>query len=286
MICNMTDIFSLLDESTIEAMAWDEEKTVIISLDKLKKHVRNGIYNENEKKRAMVPKLLYNSTHNTPIYGMKWRARLIVILIIIAIAAVPVYALVNYRLHKSSIVDEENCYLIGSQIEEDYYIIMDENGECTDSLGNKGSLEDMISLSDLPNKSRIVTNVENTDIKPSSYVEIKYKKHSGNIYTYPRLILVNNSVCILTGNDGKGWDLNEGESITVEISKESAKRSLKQNLLVGYIQDGTLKDGKSIKENSGSYTVKADAAGTYYIYLLSASSDYLTVNSLSIEVVQ
>ena len=284
MTYNMTDLFSRLDESAIEAMIWNEEKTAIVPLDKLKKHVREGINIESENDRGIFLRTRnHNNTHNTPGFGMKWRARLIVCFLIIAMAAIPVYALVNYRLNKSAAVDEENCYLIGSQIEEDYYIIIDENGNCTDSYGNKGSFEELMSLNDLSDTSRVVTDIENPDNKPSSFVEIKSKKHSGNNYAYPQLILVNNSVCILTDNDGKGWDLKEGDSITVEVSKDSAGRSLKQNLLVGYIQDGTLKDGELIKENTGTYTIKANAAGTYYIYLLSASSDYLTVNKLSIK---
>ena len=96
------------------------------------------------------------------------------------------------------------------------------------------------------------------------------------------MILINNSVCILTNNAGDGWNLNKGESLKVKIIKEDAGSARKRNLVVGYIQDGVLKRGEALNCDEYECVFTAEAAGEYYIYLLSASSDYLTLEGLNI----
>ncbi len=51
-----------------------------------------------------------------------------------------------------------------------------------------------------------------------------------------------------------------------------------QVLVIGYIKDGVMYDGESFGSLSGSYELKVrEGGGEYNLYIISATSDYLTL---------
>lgn len=50
-----------------------------------------------------------------------------------------------------------------------------------------------------------------------------------------------------------------------------------QALVIGYIKDGVMYDGESFGSLSGSYELKVREGGEYNLYIISATSDYLTL---------
>lgn len=254
-----------LDESLVEAICWNKNNTVSISAHTIKKRVHNKIFIKKQKKIINLKVALIVSC--------------------LLVLSIPCYAALNMFLDKSTIVDDKNRALIGTEITSDYYIILDENGVYSDSYGNTGSLEDILKAnSKIQGQSRIVKSNEDSTITPSSYVEIPFKTQKMNKYIYPEVIMVNNSACIFTLENGKGWTLNKGDSITYKYKKAEVENVDKQTMIIGYIQDNTLKTGEVKRDIEGSYTFTANEKGTYYIYIISASSDYQTIIEESLEV--
>lgn len=281
------EFINLLDENSVEAMIWDERISPVITTDDIKKRVYAEMgWTKEGTSLGSFKRTKPDGTHTEKGFGRFWRKRLAVLMIVLLIAAVPGYALMRGKLNISSVVTDENRYLVGTQTEDEYYIIIDDDGTCTDSFGNKGTVEEIISLNELPYTSDIVKEIDDPVIKPSSFAEIRSERHFGRSYAYPPIILVNNSPCILTDDNGEGWYLDEGDTINVEITEDKIVGLRKQNMIIGCIQDGVLKSGVQLKEISDGYKLTAKDSGTYYIYLLSASSDYLTLEGISVNVVR
>lgn len=272
MTYSIVDIMDMIDESAVEELIWEEEKPETISFDRVKALVHDGICGNPS----------YNKKRNNIRVKGAWRLRLIAALVALAIAAVPCYALIGGKLSRSAVINDGNKYFVGSQVDDDYYIIIDEDGNYRDSHGNEGSLEDIISKNELHKDSEKVKEIEDNVLNPASYVEIAGEKGSDGSVKYPAMILINNSVCILTNNAEDGWNLDKGESLKVKIIKEDAGSARKRNMIVGYIQDGVLKKGEALNSDECECVFTAEATGEYYIYLLSASSDYLTLEGLNI----
>ena len=280
------EFINLLDENAVETMIWDERISPDITIDDIKKRVYAEMgWTEDGTSFRFLKRTKSDNTHTAKRFGSLWRKRLAVLMMVLVIAAVPGYALMKGKLNISSVVTDENRYLVGTQAEDDYYIIIDDDGTCTDSFGNKGTVEDIISLNELPYVSDIVKEIDDPVIKPSSFTEIRGERHFGRSNVYPPTILVNNSICILTDETGEGWYLDKGDTVNVEITEDNIVGQRKQNMIIGCIQDGVLKPGVQLKDISDGYKLTANVSGIYYIYLLSASSDYLTLESISVRVV-
>lgn len=169
------------------------------------------------------------------------------------------------------------------ELQSDYYIVNDGKGNYTDSYGNSANnIEGLIR--NYPAVSRLVMAIEDEMLEPDSYTEIKPLKEKPKKIIYPELTVENNSVCILTKDDGSGWTLKKGDSLVYEFEKEESIIVDNQTLLVGIIQDGVMKEGVVFRENDGVLSVTAEEDGEYFVYLLSASSEYQTIREGTMKV--
>jgi hypothetical protein len=50
-----------------------------------------------------------------------------------------------------------------------------------------------------------------------------------------------------------------------------------QTLVIGVIKDGVLKEGIPFRSKDGVFTFTAEEDGEYFLYLLSASTEYQTI---------
>ena len=252
----ITDLISNLDENIVENICWDEKNTVDISASAICAKV--GYELHPEKKRHKI--------------SFKVAMAICAILIM----SVPCYALISNHLEKAEVVDDSNRHLIGKEVVSDYYIVYDGIGNYTDSYGNSAeNIEDLIK--DEPAASRLVNSIEDESLDPRSYTEILPEKVKGKKTVFPEIIMINNSVCILTEADGTGWELKQGDSLIYEYEKAASEVVETQTLLIGVIQDGVLKDPSVSRVREGTFSVVAEEDCEYFIYLLSASSDYLTI---------
>lgn len=262
---SLYEAIASLDEDTIEEICWDECNSVQVSSDAISEDVCLKIFGEKQKKRA---------SH-----------KLVIAVCCFMILAIPCYAAVNAILDKAAIVNDENKHLVGTEVTDDYYIVLNEDGTCVDAKGNIGTFEEILSSNSKDaEQSRLVNRIEDDTLVPASYLEVPSKKQRGVKFIYPEIIMVNNSACILTQDNSNGWNLKKGDSITYMYEKARTTTSDNQTLLVGYIHDGVMSNGEITTENKGKYEFTADEAGIYYIWILSASSDYQTIIKHSIKV--
>ena len=118
---------------------------------------------------------------------------------------------------------------------------------------------------------------------PSSIVEIPTDK-SDEMYIIPEIILINNSLCVLTQDNGNGWELTDKDNIVISFDKYKSDITVSQDLIIGYVKDGIMYEGEVFDELSGKYSFSPDEKGEYFFYLLSGSSDYLSLKSGNLEV--
>lgn len=100
----------------------------------------------------------------------------------------------------------------------------------------------------------------------------------------PEIILINNSLCVLTQDNGKGWELTDKDNIVISFDKYKSDITVSQDLIIGYVKDGIMYEGEVFDELSGKYSFSPDEKGEYFFYLLSGSSDYLSLKSGNLEV--
>ena len=77
--------------------------------------------------------------------------------------------------------------------------------------------------------------------------------------------------------DYAGWNCKAGDILTFSFEKYESDAVSNQALVIGYIKDGVMYDGESFGSLSGSYELKVREGGEYNLYIISATSDYLTL---------
>lgn len=252
------DEISKLDEGFIEKLNWTDDNEIQVSAHRINRIVNGRIFNRASR-----------------FTGMK-RMKVVIICCSLIAVTIPVYAAVMTFLDKSMPIDDSNRHLIGTEVQDDYYIIY-RDGQYIDSEGNHVALEELAEPEKDVVPNRIVREIRQPDFYPSSIVEISQTEQMDSRHFFPELILVNDSVCILTGEDGQGWTLESGDKLVYEFSKMDSQVVEEQNLMIGYVKDGVLYEGEGHWEKKGVYVLSIKESGTYYIYLLSASSDYLSL---------
>ena len=157
------------------------------------------------------------------------------------------------------------------------------DGVYTNEKGKVVDIEELAKSSSEFPESRIVKSSLMPNFIPSSIVEIPTDK-SDEMYIIPEIILINNSLCVLTQDNGKGWELTDKDNIVISFDKYKSDITVSQDLIIGYVKDGIMYEGEVFDELSGKYSFSPDEKGEYFFYLLSGSSDYLSLKSGNLEV--
>ncbi|MFR6593533.1 hypothetical protein [Catenibacterium sp.] len=95
--------------------------------------------------------------------------------------------------------------------------------------------------------------------------------------TTPEIIMTNGSMAVFYLEDYAGWNCKAGDILTFSFEKYESDAVSNQALVIGYIKDGVMYDGESFGSLSGSYELKVREGGEYNLYIISATSDYLTL---------
>lgn len=171
----------------------------------------------------------------------------------------------NSDIHANQILDENNQKFIGKEI----------TGAAPTINETLNSEEFEENLDKVLEASNIVQEIDIENLYPSSFTEIEINNSEHN--NVPGQLMVNSSVSILTKSNQEGWALKPGDILEYSFEKYESEVVSKQNLIIGYICDGIMKEGTAFDALTGTYTLEAEESGTYYIYLMSASSDYLAL---------
>lgn len=251
------DEMARIDEALIEELCWEYKNEVNVSKTRIKKLVRKNL-----KKDSRT--------------GAR-RLKFVIICCILLMISIPACAGMVLKLDISSPVNKDNEHFVGTEVQDNYYVIY-KNGKYIDSNGRTMNNIELTEMEDVLSNNRIVMDVDEHVLCPGSIVEIAGTTHTDSTFTYPKIILVNDSVCVLTQENGVGWTLEKGSTMYYDFSKIHSQTIDRQNLIVGYIKDGTLYEGEGFWDNEGQYCFEVKESGVYHIYLRSASSDYLTLN--------
>ena len=168
---------------------------------------------------------------------------------------------------KNSILNEENEHLIGEEVVEE--------------SPNANEIQEYNYDSEMKTTD-IVKKIEVDHLKPSSFVEIEID--DSNESNVPAQIMVNNSVSILTKKEHKGWTLQKGDVIEYKFEKYESNVVKNQALLIGCIIDGEMKMYEVFDDLNGTYLYEVEENAEYYIYLMSASSDYLSIKDSQLNI--
>ncbi|MCI8505278.1 MAG: hypothetical protein HFI67_03720 [Lachnospiraceae bacterium] len=197
-------------------------------------------------------------------------------LVFAVISSVTVYSL-SGRITKNTQIDDSNRHLIGTETVSDTYYIY-ENGKYYDKYGTAVDMEALCQSQDFdPSQSRIVKNMD--DLKPLSapVTEFPVDQAEENIWYSQEIMLVNASPAVFTKSDGSGWALKPGESLSYTFDKYPSETSSNQRLHIGFVKNGVMYQGETFPSAAGTYGYTAEEEGEYYLYLISYSSDCLSL---------
>lgn len=128
-----------------------------------------------------------------------------------------------------------------------------------------------------------IKGIESYEKLPYAMDTFESKKEDG-YYTTPEIIFTNNSMVIFTKEGEKGWELKKGQILHFETEEYPSQINWGrgQTIIYTYILDGKLmnKDyGDGRHGLSQKYDLKAEKSGEYYLCLIGASSDPISIKS-------
>ena len=169
----------------------------------------------------------------------------------------------------AKLITTENEGLIGKEIIDDSALEIIRSEE--KDIGNEG--ESAIT------ESHIIKGVaDDSIVLPSSISEFKVEKG-----VTPEIIMTNGSMAVFYLEDYAGWNCKTGDTLTFSFEKYESEVVPDQALVIGYIKDGVLYEGESFESLSGSYELEIREEGEYNLYIISATSDYLTLKQGTIK---
>lgn len=133
---------------------------------------------------------------------------------------------------------------------------------------------------DISEVSHVISAVNNKDIVlPLTVSEFEVK----DSYT-PEIIITNGSMAVFYQNNYEGWYCEAGDILKLSFGKHESEVISEQTLVIGYIKDGILFEGEPVKDINGEYELKVEESGSYNLYIISATSDYLSLKQGTIKV--
>lgn len=261
---SLNELMSEIDESFIEEVYFHDCNKILKKYSKQK--IRQNVFCKTASKHKPL-KFTYRTA--------------IIVTVVSVFLCMPVYAAISHLL-TSALIDDSNRHLIGTETNDRSYIIL-KDGVYTNEKGKVVDIEELAKSSSEFPESRIVKSSLMPNFIPSSIVEIPTDK-SDEIYIIPEIILINNSLCVFTQDNGKGWELTDKDNIVISFDKYKSDITVSQDLIIGYVKDGIMYEGEVFDELSGKYSFSPDEKGEYFFYLLSGSSDYLSLKSGNLEV--
>ena len=206
------------------------------------------------------------------------KLRLLIAAIILLSTSTIALAVYHYDLFQdgAALVDDSNRDLVGKE----------QHGEATviDKEGNIISGPPEVSLptiEELIADSEIITSTEGSSFTPNS---ISYFSTSseGTCSITPEVIFLNASMVVFTREDGSGWELSEGDRLIFEAEEYPSVIDLPgkgQTVAFMYICNGHLMNEDSVSKQALDlhFKLQAEQTGEYYICLVGASSDSISL---------
>lgn len=171
-------------------------------------------------------------------------------------------------------VTEEVRGLIGKEVIDDGALeieaeLLEENNLADDEQEQEKVFEE----------STIVKSVEKNGVMPASIQDVKTTEG-----TVPEVMMTNGAMAVFYQKDYSGWNCEVGDELVFEFEKYASEVTEEQNIIVGYVLDGVMYKGEAYKDLDGNCRMNIEKEGEYYIYAMSATSDYVTLKAGTIHV--
>ena len=129
---------------------------------------------------------------------------------------------------------------------------------------------------------KIDSMIENSeyDVSGKSYVGVIKVKNGKT----PALTADNGVIGVFTDN-GKGWNLNAGDMLSLSFEKYPMDNGQKQTIMIGCMKDGKMEKGEIYREEmTGTYQFDCIEKGEYNLYFINLSSDPVSLKEGRVEV--
>lgn len=170
----------------------------------------------------------------------------------------------------AALIDDTNRHLVGQESNLSYTIVKaDEKIEFPEKTSKE-----------IWKRTTLVKSYKNVSIIPNSITEFAVSGDSGK-YITPEIIFGNNDLVIFEKEDGSGWKLNKGETLVFQATEYKSEVNHGKGQIIDYfyICNGEILDGNSEPSKTlyQTFELTAEKAGEYYICLLGASSDPISL---------
>ena len=162
----------------------------------------------------------------------------------------------------AALVDDENRMLVGKEVQDD-----------TPLTAMKGMQEKMPVLSNI-SADKIELSFADGVVQPATITS--FATENGAV---PEVIIPNGSAAIFGQTDDAGWLCASGDELVYQFQKYPSEVDGVQTLVVGYVLNGKMYPGEKFLNVDGEYRCEVKEAGEYFIYVINAASDPLTLKS-------
>lgn len=179
-------------------------------------------------------------------------------------------------MNHATIIDDENEKFVGKEVQDNSQLESSKSSK--GFFGNQGA--GTAALEDV-RENAVVDSFADGVLNP---INITNFQTTDNMT--PEVIIPNGSAATFGQTDSVGWVCNVGEELVYQFEKYPSESIDQQSLVVGYILDGVMYPGEKNAELNGEYRVKVEKKGEYFIYVINAASDPLSLKNGGIHIVE
>ena len=270
------DLFDMIAEDAGKLLSQAEQSPI---------HPEN--YSPDNTITAVREKIKGTESHKKRAHKNTFRLRLLIAAVILLSLAGIAFAAYQYELFRdgAALITDENRDLVGKEMHNLTASVYDKDGNLVSGpgLAPEPTLEDVMKETDIIKDIEPAAGTNEPFPLPHSVTHFAVKEN-GNSCTTPEIIFDNGVMVIFTKENGSGWHLKKGETLVFESTEYPSEINAvtpDKGQCVGfyYVFNNTLmrKSDTSLRELDLKYELTAEQDGEYYICLIGASSDPISL---------
>lgn len=177
------------------------------------------------------------------------------------------------NMNRATLIDDENEKFIGKEVRDNSQLESSKGFSENQGAGNS-NLEDAV-------KNAVVVSFADDIVKPMNITNFQT---TDNIT--PEVIIPNGSAATFGQTDSAGWKCDVGDELVYRFEKYPSETIDQQSLVVGCVLNGVMYPGEKFTDLNGEYRFKVEIEGEYFIYVINAASDPLSLKNGSIDIVE
>lgn len=175
-------------------------------------------------------------------------------------------------------INDANRVYVGRKLKAGDVEVLKESEIREEAADGASSWKEWEKQDEMPS---FIKSIESEENLPYAVDTFESKKEDG-YYKTPEVIFMNNAMVIFTKEGRKGWKLKKGQTLHFETEEYPSEVTggRGQAIIYTYILDGKLMNKDYSSHGlSQKYDLKAEESGEYYLCLIGASSDSISIKS-------